>query len=299
MLLAVHISDGVLQPTWLFAGFAVTAVLLAVSLIRLRDEEVPRIALMTAAFFIVSLIHIRVGPTSVHLLMNGLLGIVLGVRAPFAIAGALFLQYWFLQHGGINSLGVNAVVMTVPALAAWGLFRLLRDWPFLRGKAGRSLLILISTAIGIESMILSVCLLVHLPQLDSDAWTFALMATWVLHPASLIATLVISALAVVAERKLDDAPEFALGFLLGELTVLASVALNCTVLLCGGEQHWPVPPLILLVAHLPIAVFEGIILGFTLGFLTKVKPEMLGGRSHTAEFQAGRNLTTDSTDGHG
>jgi hypothetical protein len=54
------------------------------------------------------------------------------------------------------------------------------------------------------------------------------------------------------------------------------VALNCAVLILGGEQHWPVPPLVLLVAHLPIAVLEGIVLGFTLGFVAKVKPEMLG-----------------------
>jgi hypothetical protein len=30
------------------------------------------------------------------------------------------------------------------------------------------------------------------------------------------------------------------------------------------------------VAHLPIAVIEGIILGFTVGFLARVKPALLG-----------------------
>lgn len=35
---------------------------------------------MTAAFFVASLIHVPIGPTSVHLLLNGLLGVVVGRR---------------------------------------------------------------------------------------------------------------------------------------------------------------------------------------------------------------------------
>ena len=34
--------------------------------------------------------------------------------------------------------------------------------------------------------------------------------------------------------------------------------------------------LLLVIAHLPFAVVEGVILGFVVGFLAKVKPEMLG-----------------------
>jgi hypothetical protein len=34
--------------------------------------------------------------------------------------------------------------------------------------------------------------------------------------------------------------------------------------------------LILLIAHLPLAVLEGVVLGFTVGFLARVKPAMLG-----------------------
>jgi hypothetical protein len=51
--------------------------------------------------------------------------------------------------------------------------------------------------------------------------------------------------------------------------------LNCAVLLLGGERNWPTPPLLLVVVHLPFAVVEGVILGFVVGFLAKVKPEML------------------------
>lgn len=79
-LLAVHISDGVVTWPWLAGGFALAALLTAAAMFKVRDEEIPRIALMTAAFFVASLIHVPIGPTSVHLLLNGLLGVVVGRR---------------------------------------------------------------------------------------------------------------------------------------------------------------------------------------------------------------------------
>ncbi|HZY88254.1 MAG TPA: energy-coupling factor ABC transporter permease, partial [Gemmataceae bacterium] len=81
-LWAVHISDGVLTWPWWAGGFAVAGLLALLASWRVRDEEIPRIAVLTAAFFVASLIHVRVGPTSVHLLLNGLVGVVLGRRAP-------------------------------------------------------------------------------------------------------------------------------------------------------------------------------------------------------------------------
>lgn len=124
-IFAVHISDGVLSPTFLAIGFAVTAILLIPALIRVQEDEIPRIGLLTAAFFVASLIHVKVGVTSVHLLLTGLVGVVLGRRAPLAIAVALPLQAFLLGHGGFTALGVNVVVMTVPALVAATLFRVL------------------------------------------------------------------------------------------------------------------------------------------------------------------------------
>src|SRR6266487_5592486 len=105
MLLAVHISDGYLTAPWIIGGAVVTVLLAFVGSIRLRDEEVPRIALLTAAFFIASYIHIKVGPTSAHLLLNGLVGILLGPRAALAIPIALFLQAVLPpMHGGVLAL---------------------------------------------------------------------------------------------------------------------------------------------------------------------------------------------------
>jgi cobalt/nickel transport system permease protein len=87
-------------------------------------ENVPRASLLTAAFFVVSWIHIPVPPTSVHLVLNGLLGAVLGYFAFPAIVIGLFFQAVLFQHGGLTTLGVNAIIMGVPALLAYHIFRL-------------------------------------------------------------------------------------------------------------------------------------------------------------------------------
>src|SRR5205085_10423419 len=121
-LWAVHISDGVLTGPWCVGGFLVAALLAVLGAERIRDEEIPRVALLTAAFFVASLIHLPVGPTSAHLLLNGLVGVVLGRRAGLAIPVGLFLQAALIGHGGFSTLGINACVMTLPALLAWWLF---------------------------------------------------------------------------------------------------------------------------------------------------------------------------------
>ncbi|MGB4087085.1 energy-coupling factor ABC transporter permease, partial [Methanothrix sp.] len=74
----VHISDGILSPAMLAAGFLFTIILLILSLRGMVMEEIPKISLITAALFVASLVHFPVGPTSVHLIMNGLAGILLG-----------------------------------------------------------------------------------------------------------------------------------------------------------------------------------------------------------------------------
>src|SRR5262245_12341033 len=136
-LWAVHISDNVLAVEWWAGGLALAALLAAVGAWRIRDDEVPRVALLSAAFFIASSLHIKVGPGSVHLLLNGLLGVVLGRRALLAIPVGLLLQYLLLQHGGFYTIGVNACVMGLPALGAWLLFGSLRRVALLRKPAAR------------------------------------------------------------------------------------------------------------------------------------------------------------------
>ena len=121
-LFAVHLSDGPWLWGWQASGFAGAIVLLLPAMWRVREDEVPRIGVLTAAFFIGSSIHFKLAvlPTSVHLILNGLVGVVLGRRAPLAISVGLLLQFLLLSHGGITTLGLNACIVGIPAvLAGW------------------------------------------------------------------------------------------------------------------------------------------------------------------------------------
>jgi len=128
MLFAVHLSDGAIADAWVAGGFAVGALLLLVALYRFREDEVPRIGVLTAAFFVGSSIHIKLAilPTSVHLILNGLVGVVLGRRAPLAVTIGLGLQYLLLAHGGYTTLGLNACVVGIPAVLAGMAYPLLK-----------------------------------------------------------------------------------------------------------------------------------------------------------------------------
>lgn len=72
--------------------------------------------MLAATCFIVSLIAIPVGPSSVHLLLNGLLGLILGWSAVPAILIALLLQSIFFGYGGLIVLGVNTANLALPAI---------------------------------------------------------------------------------------------------------------------------------------------------------------------------------------
>src|SRR5690242_289026 len=158
-LWAVHISDGVLTGPWLAGGFVLAGVLALLGAWRIREEDVPRVALVTAAFFVATLIHVRVPPTSVHLLLNGLVGVVLGRRAGLAVLVGVFLQAALLVHGGFTTVGVNACVMALPALLAGGLYAGLRRLPWVRRPWFRTGLVAVSTAAWVLSLAYSLALL--------------------------------------------------------------------------------------------------------------------------------------------
>lgn len=125
----MHIPDGILPTAVTVAGYATTGVLTWASLRQINRQEdpqadIPKAALLTAAFFVASWIHIPIPPTSVHLVLNGLLGVVLGWYAMPAILIGLFFQAVMFQHGGLTTLGINATLMGLPALLAFGLFQL-------------------------------------------------------------------------------------------------------------------------------------------------------------------------------
>ena len=67
--------------------------------------------MLSATFFVVSLIEVPMWPSSVHLLLTGLMGLVLGWAAFPAVLIALLLQAVLFQVGGLTTLGVNTLVM--------------------------------------------------------------------------------------------------------------------------------------------------------------------------------------------
>lgn len=119
----MHISEGVLSPAILGTGAVLTVMGTAIGLRRLDYDRLMTVAILAAAFFVGSLIHVPVGPTSVHLILNGLLGVILGWAAFPAILVALMLQAILFQFGGITVLGVNTFNMAFPAVLAFYAFR--------------------------------------------------------------------------------------------------------------------------------------------------------------------------------
>jgi cobalt/nickel transport system permease protein len=198
----MHISEGVLAPAVLAGGAGLAVVGTAIGLKKLDYEAIPRVAILSAAFFVATLIHVPVGPVGLHLVLNGLMGMLLGWLAVPAILIALFLQALLFQFGGLTVLGVNTVTMAAPAVICFYTYR-----GVLRRKG--------------------------------------------------------TAAAVAA-------------FACGATAILLSGVLVAIALITTGQAFLQVAELVLL-AHIPVMIIEGIITLFIYLFLQKVRPEMLEG----------------------
>ncbi len=196
----MHISDGVLPPSVAITSFAVSGAILAINLRKLKYEDYPKVAVMTSAFFIASLIHVPLGPTSVHLLLPGLVGILLGSTSFIAITLGLTLQCFLFQFGGITALGANSLMMGLPAIFCGWLFKKIKG-----------------------------------TSLKQNAITAAIT---------------------------------------GAIGVMLAVIILALLLYLSGEEFWGVAK-VAVIAHLPVAFIEGIVSGFTVSFLYRVKPELL------------------------
>lgn len=198
----MHIAEGVLSPAVLGAGAALGAAGVAWGLRRMDGERIMEVGILSAAFFVGSLIHVPIGVASAHLLLTGLLGVLLGWAAFPAILAALLLQGLLFQYGGLTTLGVNTASMGSSAVLAWYAWRgIRRVWP---GKTGQKVAAFCGGALGVA----------------------------------------IAAL----------------------LTALA---------LAFTDEGFLTAAKILLAAHLPVMAAEGFITMITVGFIARVRPEML------------------------
>ncbi|HDQ40377.1 MAG TPA: cobalt transporter CbiM [Desulfonatronum sp.] len=121
----MHIAEGVLSVPVLAAGAATTFVGIWIGLRRLEENRLILAAVLAATFFVGSLIHVPLGPSSVHLLLNGLAGLLLGwIAFPVLFVG-LLLQAVLFQFGGLLVLGVNTCTVALPAVLCGCLLRAL------------------------------------------------------------------------------------------------------------------------------------------------------------------------------
>jgi len=118
----MHIMDGALSTEVMVATNAVAAVAVVASAKAIDYERVPRVGALASVFFLATFVHVNIGPSSVHLLLNGLIGLLLGWAALPALAVALFLQSILFGFGGLTALGANVIDMGFPAVVVWFIF---------------------------------------------------------------------------------------------------------------------------------------------------------------------------------
>jgi cobalt/nickel transport system permease protein len=197
----MHISEGVLSAPVLISGAIIAAGGVTVGLKKTANEKIPEVGVMSAAFFVASLIHVPLGPTSVHLILNGLVGLLLGWASFPAILVGLVFQAILFQFGGLTTLGVNTVTMALPAVAGYYLF----------GPAVRSR---------------------------------------------------------------NDKIALGAAFLCGAFSVAGAAALVAFALFWTGQSFLEAGKMVVY-AHVPVMIIEGILALFCVAFLRKVKPGLL------------------------
>ena len=123
----MHISEGVLSAGVIATSSIVIAPLIINSIRKLHSDDVSKVALLSALFFVISTIHLPIGVTSVHFMMLGVIGIMLGWHSFTALLIALLLQAMLIGFGGISSLSANTLNTGIGALTGFYLFKLLKD----------------------------------------------------------------------------------------------------------------------------------------------------------------------------
>lgn len=273
---AVHLSDGLLTWPWWVGGFALLGLLLALGSLNLTDRDIPRVGVLAAAFFVSSQVHIPLSGLSVHLLLNGLLGVVLRQHAALAITVGLLLQALLFGHGGWLTLGVNGCTMAIPAVLAGLLLPLLRASPLRTSRAGRSAGVFAVAVAWLGFALTAVQILVaRWNGADFDfrdpppLWTF--------EPVVLVGLLAAAGFLAVLERHLEADPDFALGLFVGLFAAGLTVLLTAAVVWLGGKGDLRALAALGVVTHVPVIAVEGLGVGFAVAVLAKAKPEWLGG----------------------
>lgn len=183
----MHIPEGILPTPVLATGAVIAAAGVAVGLRTLTDKQMVKVAVMSSAFFVASLVQIPIGATSVHLVLAGLMGLLLGWAVFPAVAVALTLQALLFGIGGLSTLGVNTIIMAVPGLTVYLLFapmlpRTHANQPFLIGFVAGVTALLLATILQAGAILLtgrefavvaSAVILGHIPIMIAEGFVTA------------------------------------------------------------------------------------------------------------------------------
>lgn len=113
----MHIPDGFIAPQMYLPAYGVAAALWGYGLRRLktclREETIPRLAVLTAFCFVVMMVMVPLpGGTSAHATGVALLTVLFGVWTTFiAVSMVLLLQAMLFGGGGVTALPVNALAV--------------------------------------------------------------------------------------------------------------------------------------------------------------------------------------------
>jgi len=113
----LHIPDGYLTPYIIIPTFIIAMIfwVLSVKKIKLTEQQVPIMGLLTALFFAAMFMNYPIlGGTTAHLLGSATIGLIIG---PFAgcisLTIILVLQAFLFGDGGLTALGANVLNMGI------------------------------------------------------------------------------------------------------------------------------------------------------------------------------------------
>jgi len=192
----MHISEGVLSAPVLIGGGIICAGFTAYGLRKIRNEDIPKVSVLTATFFVASLVHVPLGPSSVHLILNGIIGLILGPAIFPALLVALFFQAILFQFGGLTVLGVNTVNMAFPGLLMYYLCR-----PLIRSER-RWLNLIAGFIAGAGAVFLAGVLVALALYLSNQGFVSAAKAVLLAHIPIMIIEGIVTAIAISFIKKI-------------------------------------------------------------------------------------------------
>lgn len=191
----MHVSEGILSAPVLLTGGVVSLGGLAVGLKSIQEDDMVKVSVLSSALFVATLIKVPMGATSVHLILNGLAGLLLGWQVFPAFAIALILQAILYGFGGFSTLGVNVMIMATPGVCIFYLFNSLA-----RG-AGPSRTIAVGFCAGSLSILLSAGILALVLITTGEEFSVLAGAVFVTHIPVMVTEGIVTGAAVSFLRK--------------------------------------------------------------------------------------------------